>query len=266
MADQRQDHPQLPIARCTARSLARTWTGTAAEGASRMNLGSHLVQRMLRLDPPLTRDLVIERDLRVPMPDGVVLLANRWAPRAGGEALPTALLRSPYGRRGAYRRGDGQAAGRTRLPGADPEHPRHVRLRRGLRPDAAASATTAWPPCEWLVKQPWFGGSIVLSGASYLGYVQWTVADELPPEVKAMIPQVTESALTLEFLRPDGLFAGDAVRLGRHGRRPGTPRRDAAAGRAGQADAPGAGHDAARRGRYRRRRAPRRLHPGHPGP
>ena len=50
-----------------------------------MNLGSHLVQRMLRLDPPLTRDLVIERDLRVPMPDGVVLLANRRAPKAGGD-------------------------------------------------------------------------------------------------------------------------------------------------------------------------------------
>ena len=58
---------------------------------------------------------------------------------------------------------------------------------------------------EWIVKQPWFGGSIVLTGPSYLGYVQWAVADELPPEVKAMIPVVTESALTLEFLRPDGL-------------------------------------------------------------
>ena len=53
---------------------------------------------MLRLDPPLTRDLVIERDLRVPMLDGVVLLANRWAPKAGGDGLPVALLRSPYGR------------------------------------------------------------------------------------------------------------------------------------------------------------------------
>ena len=63
-----------------------------------MNLASHLVQRMLRLDPPLTRDLVIERDLRVPMPDGVALLANRWAPKAGGDGLPVALLRSPYGR------------------------------------------------------------------------------------------------------------------------------------------------------------------------
>ncbi len=55
------------------------------------------------------------------------------------------------------------------------------------------------------MKQPWFGDSIVLVGASYLGYVQWAVADRLPPQVKAMIPQVTESALTLEFLRKDGI-------------------------------------------------------------
>ncbi|MCA2226188.1 CocE/NonD family hydrolase C-terminal non-catalytic domain-containing protein [Nonomuraea aurantiaca] len=35
-----------------------------------MNLNSHLVQRMLRLPPPLTRDLTVERDLRVPIRDG----------------------------------------------------------------------------------------------------------------------------------------------------------------------------------------------------
>jgi uncharacterized protein len=57
-----------------------------------VDISSHLVQRMLGLPPPATRDLVIERDLRVPMGDGAVLLADRWAPRAGGEALPTALL------------------------------------------------------------------------------------------------------------------------------------------------------------------------------
>lgn len=57
---------------------------------------------------------------------------------------------------------------------------------------------------ERVVKQPWFGDSIVLAGPSYLGYVQWAVADQLPPEVKAMIPQITTSALTLEFLREDG--------------------------------------------------------------
>jgi uncharacterized protein len=31
-----------------------------------MNLTSHLLQRMLHLDPPQTRDLAVERDLQVP--------------------------------------------------------------------------------------------------------------------------------------------------------------------------------------------------------
>jgi uncharacterized protein len=46
-----------------------------------VNLTSHVMQRVLRLDPPQTRELVTDRDLRVPMPDGVVLLADRYAPR-----------------------------------------------------------------------------------------------------------------------------------------------------------------------------------------
>ena len=63
-----------------------------------MNLMSRLVQRQLALDPPLTRDLAIERDLPVPMPDGTILLADRWAPRTGGDRLPVAVMRTPYGR------------------------------------------------------------------------------------------------------------------------------------------------------------------------
>jgi putative CocE/NonD family hydrolase len=169
-----------------------------------VNLTSHLMQRLLRLDPPATRDLVIEHDLRAPMPDGAVLLADRWAPRAGGEALPAALLRSPYGRRGLI------AEGMAR-PLAERGFQVLIQSTRGtfgsggvfdpLRCEREDGLATL----EWMVKQAWLGGSIVLVGGSYLGYVQWAVADSLPPEVKAMIPQVTESALTLEFLRQDGL-------------------------------------------------------------
>ena len=168
-----------------------------------MDISSHVIQRTLGLPPPATRDLVIERDLPVPMADGAVLLADRWAPRAGGEALPTALLRTPYGRRGPF--GVGMAR-----PLAERGFQVLIQSTRGTfgsggvfdpmrceRDDGLATL-------RWLVKQPWFGGTIVLCGASYLGYVQWAVADDLPPEVKVMIPQVTESALTLEFLRPDG--------------------------------------------------------------
>ena len=169
-----------------------------------MKLVSHVLQRVLKLDPPPTRDVVVERDLRIPMPDGVELLADRWAPRSGGDGLPTALLRSPYGRRGVV----GSLMAR---PLAERGYQVLIQSVRGtfgsggvfdpMRQERDDGLATL----EWVTKQPWFGGSIVLSGASYLGYVQWAVADGLPPEVKAMIPQVTESALTLEFLRKDGL-------------------------------------------------------------
>jgi uncharacterized protein len=168
-----------------------------------MNLASQLIERFLKLDPPVTRDLVVQHDLRVPMPDGVDLLADRWAPRSGGDGLPLALLRSPYGR------GKLISMGMVR-PFAERGFQVLIQSARGtfgsggvfdpMRNERADGLATL----EWVVKQPWFGASIVLVGPSYLGYVQWAVADSLPPEVKAMIPHVTESALTLEFLRADG--------------------------------------------------------------
>ena len=169
-----------------------------------MNLVSHILQRKLELPAPLTRDLVVQKDLRVLMPDGVELLADRWAPKAGGEGLPTALLRSPYGRAGIF------GAGMAR-PLAERGFQVLIQSVRGgfgsggtldpMRQEREDGLATL----DWVVKQPWFGDSMVLVGVSYLGFVQWAVADRLPPQVKAMIPQVTESALSLEFLREDGM-------------------------------------------------------------
>ena len=197
------------------------------------------------------------------MPDGVDLLADRWAPRTGGESLPTALYRCPYGRRGVYglvlcrmlaERGFQvliQSTRGTFGSGGVFDPMRHE------RDDGLATV-------EWLVRQPWFGGSAVLLGPSYLGYVQWAIADRLPPQVKAMIPQVTESALTLEFLRKDGLsletpFGWGIMTDGQERRgallrqlrfRPQECSRDA--------------HAAAGSGRCDGRGAPRRIHPRHP--
>lgn len=40
----------------------------------------------------------------------------------------------------------------------------------------------------WLTQQDFQDGNIALVGGSYLGLVQWAVADRLPPEVKTMVP------------------------------------------------------------------------------
>ncbi|MFF7594544.1 CocE/NonD family hydrolase [Streptomyces sp. NPDC007896] len=168
-----------------------------------MNLNSHLIQRMLHLPPPLTRDLTVEPDRRVPMRDGAVLLADRWTPKHRGDGLPTALIRVPYGRAGLV-------GGQMARPLAERGFQVIVQSTRGT-----FGSDGPWDPLrreredgldtiDWVIKQPWFGESMILYGPSYLGFVQWAVADSLPPQVKAMIPVVSESALTLEFLRADG--------------------------------------------------------------
>lgn len=43
---------------------------------------------------------------------------------------------------------------------------------------------------DWIIDQPWSDGNIGMTGASYLGGVQWAVADRLPEEVKTLIPMV----------------------------------------------------------------------------
>lgn len=162
------------------------------------------MQWIQKLPPPLTRDVVIQRDLRVPMRDGAVLLADHWAPASGGDGLPTAVVRCPYGRARFF----GQQAAR---PLAERGFQVLVQSTRGtfgsdgpfdpLRCEREDGLDTL----DWVITQPWFGESIVLVGFSYLGFAQWAVADQAPPQVKAMIPAVADSALTLEFLRSDGL-------------------------------------------------------------
>ncbi|MFD8533471.1 hypothetical protein ACFV0L_39285 [Streptosporangium canum] len=45
--------------------------------------------------------VLLQRDLPVPMTDGVTLLADRYVP-VGAVRPPTVLVRSPYGRRGVF--------------------------------------------------------------------------------------------------------------------------------------------------------------------
>jgi hypothetical protein len=64
-----------------------------------LSLLSWAVARATKLEKPLSRKLRVERNLRVPMADGVELLADRYVPEEG-DGLPVVLIRTPYGRGG----------------------------------------------------------------------------------------------------------------------------------------------------------------------
>ncbi len=132
----------------------------------------------------------VHRDLEVPAPDGVTLLADRYAPQ-GLDRPPVILVRSPYGRRGPF----GLMCGYVFATHGFQTVVQSVRGGFGSggafepldeREDGLATVA-------WLKAQPWFGGAFAMHGPSYLGYVQWAVAADAGPELKALSMQVTAS-------------------------------------------------------------------------
>ncbi|MBY8862321.1 CocE/NonD family hydrolase [Nocardia sp. CA2R105] len=152
---------------------------------------------------PITKDVTVTRNLRVPMRDGVEILADHWQPKTGGAGLPTVLVRTTYGSHTL-----------TTTPIIRPIAQRGFQVLVTNSRGTFGSEGSFDPfrneredgldTLDWLVEQPWCGDSIILYGVSYLGYTQWAVADQVPPQVKAMIPIQTESSVMLDFLRPDG--------------------------------------------------------------
>ncbi|MDL4774568.1 CocE/NonD family hydrolase [Actinomadura xylanilytica] len=147
--------------------------------------------------------VTVERDLEVPASDGVVLLADRHAP-VDVERPPTVLVRSPYGRRGPF----GLMCGQTFASHGFQAVVQSVRGGFGsggvfepLDEHEDGLATIAW-----LKEQPWFGGTFAMHGPSYLGYVQWAVAAEAGPALKALSMQVTASQFR-EAINVGGTFA-----------------------------------------------------------
>ena len=156
-----------------------------------MTLLSRLFGWYAQLPPADTYAVAVDRDLRIPMLDGVVLLADHYTPRRGSPR-PTLLVRSPYGRAGFFgllfarlfaERGFQvliQSCRGTFGSGGEFDAFRTERV-DGL-------ATLAW-----LRQQPWFTGEFAMTGPSYLGFVQYALAAEAGPGLKAMVPQITAS-------------------------------------------------------------------------
>jgi len=166
---------------------------------------SRFFERAMRLPPAQTRAVQVERDLRVPMSDGVVLLADRYAP-ANADNQPLVLVRCPYGRRGAW----GMMAGRLF---AERGFQSVVQSCRGtfgsggeLDPLGITEQADGLATVEWLRRQPWYPGSFGTWGPSYLGVTQWAIAGAGLPDHKAMAIQVS-STRPRELIQCGGSFA-----------------------------------------------------------
>jgi hypothetical protein len=157
-----------------------------------LSLPSQIIARRMRLPRAETLDVVCRRDLGALMDDGAVLLADRWVAREGADRpRPTVLVRSPYGRRQFV----GLLFGRLLAERGLQAVIQSVRGTFGSggtfspfdeRADGLATL-------RWLRAQPWHAGPVAMLGPSYLGFVQWAVAEPAGEDLAAMSVQVSAS-------------------------------------------------------------------------
>jgi putative CocE/NonD family hydrolase len=164
---------------------------------------SRLLRWVLKLPPAETYDIVVKKNLNVFMRDHVELAADLYTPRGGEGILPTVLMRGPYVRKGGFfgriiaERGYQVLLQDVRGTGGSGGTFNPFRQEREDGLDTLA----------WVEKQPWYSGDLVTFGTSYCGFVQWTIAAEAGPRVRAMSVQVAFSNLY------DALYEGGAFML-----------------------------------------------------
>lgn len=128
--------------------------------------------------------VLVEKDVSVPMRDGVVLRANVFRPDAPGK-FPGILIRTPYGK---------AASGYERYVRAG-----YVVVCQDSRGRYASDgdfvvftventgdAQDGYDSVEWLARQPYCNGVVGTMGGSYNAWMQWMLARLRPPHLKAM--------------------------------------------------------------------------------
>ncbi|ALE81843.1 CocE/NonD family hydrolase [Pseudonocardia sp. HH130629-09] len=158
-------------------------------------LTERLVDRRLGFgtDEPYVR----ERDLRVPLSDGVVLLADLYRAPGPLRPRPTVLMRTPYGRDGLgsiigsllARRGFQVLVQSTRGTFGS-----GGQFRPFLHESSDGLDTLAW-----VRGQDWCDGRVSMVGPSYVGHTQWAVAPYADPGLCSMNADITASEFTSTF-------------------------------------------------------------------
>lgn len=161
----------------------RSTTPSSSSLEDRSNAADKLMTRLLRLPPARTG--YARREERTPMRDGAVLLGEHYIPLTD-HPLGTVLVRTPYGRGTPL---DATSSRTLALRGY------HVLVQScrgtfgsgGEFDPMAADRDDAQDTVVWLREQPWFDGRLATYGGSYLGWTQWALMADPPPELKAAV-------------------------------------------------------------------------------
>ncbi|MFF9035841.1 CocE/NonD family hydrolase [Streptomyces sp. NPDC014892] len=165
---------------------------------------NRLLNRLMRL-PGTRHGYRVERNIPTPARDGAVLMTDHYAP-VTDRPKGTVLVRTPYGR--------GFPHDLEARVYADRGY--HVALQscRGTFGSTgdfypmANEADDAQDAVAWLRTRPWFDGRLATAGSSYVGWTQWALLMDPPPELRASVIAVAPHDMY------DAAHGSGAFRLG----------------------------------------------------
>lgn len=156
-------------------------------------------------------DIVVQKQIAVPMRDGVTLATDVYRPRKG-ERCPVLVARLPYSK-------DLLATLVLLMPDplrlAQAGYAVVVQDCRGCYQSDGSpipfvhEAHDGADTIAWAAAQPWSNGAVGMVGGSYLGAAQWLAAGEAPPALQAIAPFTTSD----QFYAP-WTYQGGAFQLG----------------------------------------------------
>lgn len=137
--------------------------------------------------PPKRYEVRVEHSHRIPMRDGVWLSADVYFPAGAETALPVVYIATPYGKQGW------KEPGRLSHMFAEQGYVVVVQDLRGKFESEGQFvvehniASDLNDTANWIAGQNWSNGAIGMFGCSYLGQVQYYVAQKRNPHLKAFI-------------------------------------------------------------------------------
>jgi predicted acyl esterase len=163
----------------------------------------------------VSTDMIIERDVAIPMDDGIALRADLFRPTRNAP-VPVIMTLGPYGKGVKYQQGyaaqwqwligthpevlDGSTGSYLTWETVDPERwvPNGYAVIRvdsrgaGRSPGlldlfSPGEVRDYYLAIEWAARQPWCNGKVGLCGISYYAINQWLVASLQPPHLAAMV-------------------------------------------------------------------------------
>ncbi|MBC7238082.1 MAG: CocE/NonD family hydrolase, partial [Chloroflexi bacterium] len=148
-----------------------------------------------------SQQIIVERDVEIPMRDGTILRANVYRPAAEGR-FPVLLQRTPYGKDTASV--DFGLLSAARGYAVIVQDTRGRWASDGIHYPLRDEFDDGYDSVEWAAAQSWANGKVGMWGGSYVGWTQWAAAAARPPSLVAIFPSVTFMDPYADVWRPGG--------------------------------------------------------------